>query len=168
MEQPDIKPIVNRLWRVDTAADTITVSRFLELIPAPLDWMVAESPPRVYLLLGGDAIVTITVEADGEGGIRMGSRPLGADKLIVGLRWGHATTGEEEVHQPTFWTFRYLDEKHLGDEELRDWQRIEGRVSVSRRDGSEKPDRSEQFARSIFSRVGRPASVVGEREVARS
>jgi hypothetical protein len=121
----------------------------------------------VYLLLGGDAIVTITVEADDEGAISMGTRPLSADKLIVGLRWGHATTGEEEVHQPTRWTFRYLDEKHLGDEELRDWQRIDGRVSVSRRDGSEKPDRSEHFARSIFSRIGQPAAVVAEREAAR-
>ena len=81
--------------------------------------------------------------------MRLRSRPLYADRLLVRLSWSQPEPTEAGgLSWNTTWRFSYREER--GHDE---WQRLRGSV-VRDANGTERVDARERFARAIATRAG--------------
>jgi len=125
------------------------LSRTLTLLPRDGVWAVAKPKP-VIMARSNDTLFQISLSPDKDRVATITSRPLGGEKIAVGLEWGEPSADEAGVAwRETKWTFRFVGQ---GDDDTDEWQHITGRVFTTH-DG-ERLDRREHFARELAAQAG--------------
>ena len=119
-------------WRGDgaTALPWDDIERALAHVPEPEAWALGDDGSALFALGPGATLFAVITSGPA---VRVTSRPLAADRLMISLEWEGSTT---------HWTFRYLDQPEPGEP----WQTITGRADT--------PDARERFARAIAERAG--------------
>ena len=169
MDENVVNEISNELRRVHAVrlgdSDTYEFELMLTLIPhdSP-DWKVADATPAVYVIVPDDTLFTISRTRDGR--MHLTGRPLGGDRIVVGMEWGASgQSGSSQFWRETQWTFRYESQDEA---ELDEWQRVTGRIYYGAGGVPAELDRNEKFARSVLNRVGRRAAIVERDQLRRT
>jgi hypothetical protein len=137
MTEADVSAAVT-MWREQGAAELPwkDIERALRRLPDSGICAVSDDATSFFMLGPTDTLFTVSVVS---GELTLSSRPLEADRLIVGLRWSGNTSR---------WTFGYLGEP----QEHERWQEVTGSVAIN--GGREQLDDREQFARAVAGRAG--------------
>ncbi len=124
------------------------VVRALSSLPDVGIWAISEDSSALFALLRDEVVFTVGFRDDGT--VRIHSRPLDGQRLLVSLTWGESKPIETGgTAWSTRWAFLYRDEREAHDA----WQHITGSVVLDRVRG-ERLDEREKFARAIASTAG--------------
>jgi hypothetical protein len=139
MTEGDISAAI-AMWREQATEDLpwSEIERALRRLPDSGTCAVSDDGTALFMLTPTDTVFTVSVDG---GSVALRSRPLDADRLIVGLRW---------VGDRSAWTFRYTGQPGADER----WQDISGSMGLDGDSGRERPDDREQFARAVARRAG--------------
>lgn len=138
------------LWVRDGAIDVPRdeIEWALRQLPTPAACALSDDATALLVLGMTDTLFMVFADAEG---VRLTSRPLAAERLIVGLQWGRRTALSDTLEsRATQWSFRQEGE----GEPQEPWQRMSGSVSIDRDTGREHLDARERFARALAMRAG--------------